>query len=96
MTPLPAPVTLPSDATVKVVVTPLSTTVTVALPLAARLAASKATLATATPAVLSALTSLPESTPSWLASLAMTTVGAAGALMCSMTLALLLLALLPY
>ena len=94
-TPLAPPDTVPSAATVSVVVTPWSSTVTLALPLAARLAASSATVACATPDVASALTSLPESTPSWLASLVMVTTGAAGALMCSVAEAVLPLTTLP-
>ena len=95
-TPLAPPVTVPLEATFRVVVTPLSTTVTVALPLAARFAAFRATVATATPAAASAETSPPDSTPSWLVSLVIVTVGAAGALMCSVTLALFDADVLPY
>ena len=50
----------------------------VALPLAARLAGSMATLATATPDEASPLISPLLSTPSWLASVLMVTVGAEG------------------
>ena len=79
----------------RVVATPLSFTVTVALPLAARLAAFKATLANATPAAASVLTSPPESTPSWLASVLMLTTGALE-FKCSVTLALFEAEVLPY
>ena len=87
---------MPLEATSSVVVTPLSTTVTVALPLAARLAAFSATVATATPAVASALTSPLFNTPSWLVSLVIVTTGAAGAPICSVTLTLFEAEVLPY
>ena len=91
-----APLTVPSEATVRVVTTPSSTTTMLALPLLARLAASSATLAWATPAVASALMSPRLSTPSWLVSVVMVTTGTPGPLTDSSTLALLLLDALPY